>query len=766
MLLISGVSTSIETREINSSLNPSNISNIQGEFNGDYYYDYGWENSTFDQWNYSDNSQYEEYFLINNGTDDIWVRIQIDNNFTTSYSGEMKYFTFQIFEDPDNSVLKNWEDNWTEFESIDWQGYQNYYWDSYSDGWGEYTDPFLDEPDEYITQELDSPEPIEPTEWDSMWTEDDEYNDYTDAYDIMHESLTGDESWWFLNIYYESWEDYYLGTVNYTWYYDDTNEIFDPNSVDLKSVAGYEFDWEIVQTMIANDTFNDEYSWTWFSYDLSQWVSWFDVVSDSVDFITTDTSYTGMSIFNDLNENGIADLFYDYSEDFGEIYYDQSQSEIEYFINLDSIENIDFGLNTEQDSEDLSFWVSLEGVNLTTLPYGYGYDLLFYEDEYYREQESQFYINNMNLSFFFDPQENSNENTQEKSSSFSIKQDLSEFLYSSNLSSAISEFEGKGLTIDYSVRSNAFSSIVSLDESANSYDLESQGVDGGVNIQTEDNTLMSMNLSQKYTWGKNGRDYNNTVALTPIYGFDLNYGNMEMGVASVYNDQNSPYAYSLCFENWEGYSISMDPTFTSYYTSILPKFNFPISLLYVIIPLAALFGIMMSKQEYRAFLLNRVLQIETGAHRLTMEDVLENENRSKVIDFIMDNPGIHFSELLRKTNLAPGNLNWHIEILERYKIIKNEIVGKYVIYFPYHSKNPLSNIDLKLQKSKTTMEILEMIQITPGITQNQIAKHLGKNHKTVKYHLDKLIEIDLIEKKKQGKKNLLYSTIQESIEDP
>ena len=63
------------------------------------------------------------------------------------------------------------------------------------------------------------------------------------------------------------------------------------------------------------------------------------------------------------------------------------------------------------------------------------------------------------------------------------------------------------------------------------------------------------------------------------------------------------------------------------------------------------------------------------------------------------------------------------------------------------------------------MEILEMIQITPGITQNQIAKHLEKNHKTVKYHLDKLIEVDLIEKRKQGKKNLLYSTIQESTED-
>ena len=83
------------------------------------------------------------------------------------------------------------------------------------------------------------------------------------------------------------------------------------------------------------------------------------------------------------------------------------------------------------------------------------------------------------------------------------------------------------------------------------------------------------------------------------------------------------------------------------------------------------------------------------------------------------------------------------------------------MYFPYHGKNPLSNIDLKLQKSKTTMEILEIIQTTPGLTQNQIAKKIEKNHKTVKYHLDKLIKADLIKKRQEGRKSLLYPTIED-----
>ncbi len=172
-----------------------------------------------------------------------------------------------------------------------------------------------------------------------------------------------------------------------------------------------------------------------------------------------------------------------------------------------------------------------------------------------------------------------------------------------------------------------------------------------------------------------------------------------------------------------------------------------------------LFFILMSKSEFRDYLLRRPGMVSTGAHRLSVQDVLDNENRSKIIDLIIENPGIHYSQLLRETSLAPGNLTWHIEILEIYKIIKSQVVGKYVVFFPYYLKNPLSDIDLKIQKSTTCMEILDKIQSTPGITQAQIAKELNKNHKTVKYHLEKLFDAEIIESKKQGRRKLLFSSI-------
>ncbi|MBD3255545.1 MAG: winged helix-turn-helix transcriptional regulator [Candidatus Lokiarchaeota archaeon] len=166
--------------------------------------------------------------------------------------------------------------------------------------------------------------------------------------------------------------------------------------------------------------------------------------------------------------------------------------------------------------------------------------------------------------------------------------------------------------------------------------------------------------------------------------------------------------------------------------------------------------IILTKKEYIQFLKKRTIPIEKGAHRLTLEEVLENKNRNTIIDLILEEPGIHFNELMRKSDLAPGNLVWHLEILETYKIIGKKAIANYVAYFPYYHKNPISNIDLKLSKSKLTLEILQSIEEDPGIWNNLITKRKKVNRKTVQYHIEKLIDLGLVLVKKEGRKKKLY----------
>lgn len=169
-----------------------------------------------------------------------------------------------------------------------------------------------------------------------------------------------------------------------------------------------------------------------------------------------------------------------------------------------------------------------------------------------------------------------------------------------------------------------------------------------------------------------------------------------------------------------------------------------------------LFILYMSVPEFRQYLLNRYLPMHTAPHRLTMEEVLENEIRMNLITLILERPGIHYSELLREIDTSPSNLAWHLDILETYKIIQKQRLGKFLIFYPYLDKNPFANLDPTIAKSKTTLEILKIIGENPGIYQGKIAKRLDLNRKSVQYHLDKLEELKLIRREKLGRKVLLY----------
>ncbi len=56
---------------------------------------------------------------------------------------------------------------------------------------------------------------------------------------------------------------------------------------------------------------------------------------------------------------------------------------------------------------------------------------------------------------------------------------------------------------------------------------------------------------------------------------------------------------------------------------------------------------------------NQILQytsIYKGFHRLSKEDVFNNENRQAIIKIILNDPGIHYNLILKQSNLPSGQL--------------------------------------------------------------------------------------------------------------
>ena len=184
-----------------------------------------------------------------------------------------------------------------------------------------------------------------------------------------------------------------------------------------------------------------------------------------------------------------------------------------------------------------------------------------------------------------------------------------------------------------------------------------------------------------------------------------------------------------------------------------------VSILIATILLISIFEVLTIK-EYRGYFIRKPF-FQKGRSYLSLSDVFENENRLNILKQILNNPGIHQNELLRKCDLQKGQLRWHLDVLLKYHIIKKENLGQYTIYFPITSSiESIEQFKNQPVKSETTKQIFELIQKNPGISSSEISQKINLARNTVKYHVDKLSKNNLIVFKEKGRKIELYPQIE------
>lgn len=180
-----------------------------------------------------------------------------------------------------------------------------------------------------------------------------------------------------------------------------------------------------------------------------------------------------------------------------------------------------------------------------------------------------------------------------------------------------------------------------------------------------------------------------------------------------------------------------------------------VSLLIAIVLILTFFEVL-SVKEYEGYFIRRTFT-RRGRSYLTLNDIFENENRVKILTEILNNPGIHQNELLRVCDIKKGQLQWHLDVLLKHKIIKKELSGQYSTYFPITSSIEANDtLKILLSKSKTTSEIFDIIQKRPGISAIEISRMLNLSRNTIKYHIDKLSKENLINLVKKGRNIELY----------
>lgn len=141
------------------------------------------------------------------------------------------------------------------------------------------------------------------------------------------------------------------------------------------------------------------------------------------------------------------------------------------------------------------------------------------------------------------------------------------------------------------------------------------------------------------------------------------------------------------------------------------------------------------------------------------EEALFLDARQKIFNVIEQNPGLHFREIQRRTNFAVGSLQYHLDYLVKKHLIRIEKRGKFTRY--YSVRGPQlgeAELTMSLLRQESLRKIIIFLLTKRRANNTRIAEALALSPSTVSWHLDKLVNAGIIEKKRKGRK-IFYKLI-------
>ncbi len=126
-----------------------------------------------------------------------------------------------------------------------------------------------------------------------------------------------------------------------------------------------------------------------------------------------------------------------------------------------------------------------------------------------------------------------------------------------------------------------------------------------------------------------------------------------------------------------------------------------------------------------------------GYSRIKRKKILDNETRHSIYTYINQFPGSHYSKIKKQLNISDNTLAHHINKLEEAELIKIRSRGNFKFYYPTWMKE--GKLLTPMQK-----KIIDIIQRRPGTTSKYLAAALGKEPRTIRYHISNIADMGLV----------------------
>jgi len=131
--------------------------------------------------------------------------------------------------------------------------------------------------------------------------------------------------------------------------------------------------------------------------------------------------------------------------------------------------------------------------------------------------------------------------------------------------------------------------------------------------------------------------------------------------------------------------------------------------------------------------------------RLKRESVLDHFLRGRIVEHVTSNPGVTYSQLKEKFEVANGVLSYHLWILSRTGFIRPRQQGSHVRYFPVgfvgHGPMLLSSFQYSL---------LKVVFARTEVRIRKLGREMGCSKQRIHYNARQLARLGLLELAKRG----------------
>jgi predicted transcriptional regulator len=123
----------------------------------------------------------------------------------------------------------------------------------------------------------------------------------------------------------------------------------------------------------------------------------------------------------------------------------------------------------------------------------------------------------------------------------------------------------------------------------------------------------------------------------------------------------------------------------------------------------------------------------------------------RILELITSHPGVHLREICRTLGLAMGDVQYHVQRLERDGRIHSMRRGLYKFFYPANLFGERQRDVLSMLSLDRPRELLLNIIEHPESTQEALAEATHVSQPTVSWHLKRLADLGIVGRRQEGR---------------